>query len=58
MNGYVVKRGKRTVYINAKSVNAGEKARTLISSISFNRLYNCAKVVPLFDKNTRAIYIN
>lgn len=58
LTGYVLERGGRELYITAKSVNAGEKARKLIANISFDKLFKQAKRVPLFTNNQRAIYID
>ena len=37
--GYIVTRGGRTLYINAKSAQASQKARELIANVSFNKLH-------------------
>lgn len=44
--GYLLVRGKREVYITAKSVTAGEKARTLMTTRSFNSLFQAGRTAP------------
>lgn len=44
--GYLLARGKREVYITAKSVDANTKARTLITTKSFNQLFQAGRAAP------------
>lgn len=45
MTGYVLRKGNRELYINAKSVNAGDKARNIIANMSFNQIFNQTKKI-------------
>jgi hypothetical protein len=56
--GYLLRRGKRSIYINAKSVNAGDKARDLMANKSFNQLFLQAHPVHLLGANARAIKLD
>lgn len=56
--GYVLTKGKREIFINAKSVNAGEKARNLIANYSFNQIFLKGKKISLFTNNQRGIWLN
>lgn len=56
--GYILIKGKREIYISARSVEAGEKARNLIANFSFNQIFLKAKRVPLFTHNQRGMWLN
>lgn len=55
--GYILKKGKREIYINAKSVLAGQKARDLIGNKSFNQIFSMGKKISLFGANASHIYL-
>lgn len=58
VNGYLWIHGNRQLYIIAKSVNAGEKAREAIGSGLFNKYFEDAKKMAALGKNIRAIYLD
>ena len=53
MTGYVLEKGKRQIFINAKSVNQGDKAREIIAHNSFNKIFNFSKPVSVLGRNVR-----
>lgn len=42
-SGYVLTRGDRELYLTAKSVNQSQRAKKLIATVSFDRLYKASK---------------
>lgn len=55
--GYVLRRGKREVYINAKSVDQGKKAREIIAKYSFNKIFMAGKKMGALGDNVRVLFI-
>lgn len=58
VNGYLWMHGNRQIYLIAKSVSAGEKARAIITSAAFNKYFNNAKRMAALGQNIRAIYLD
>ena len=58
VNGYLWMHGNRQIYLIAKSVSAGEKAREIITSNAFNKYFNNAKRMAALGQNIRAIYLD
>jgi len=58
VNGYLWMHGNRQLYIIAKSVSAGEKAREIITLNNFNKQFNAAKRMTVLGTNTRAIFLD
>ena len=56
--GFLLKKGKRSLYIIAKSANQGIKAREIIAKNSFNKLFNKGIKNNLLGNNIRNIIIN
>lgn len=57
VNGYVLVRGKREIYIIAKSVEQGDKAKNLIANVSFDKMFKKGKRINAFGNLVRAIYL-
>lgn len=55
--GFVLTRGKRSVYLQGTSADQIAKARKIISSNSFDRIFKAAKTMGACDRNTRCIFI-
>lgn len=55
--GYVIEKGNRQIYIIAKSVEAGEKARAIMTSISFDKLFKKGKKIKALGNNISYIKI-
>ena len=55
--GYVIEKGNRQVYIIAKSVEAGQKARDIMTSISFDKLFKKGKKIKVLGNNVSYIKI-
>jgi hypothetical protein len=54
-NGYIVTRGKRSLYINGTSVANTKQAQHLIANNSFNSLFSTAAPISPLGRNTRFI---
>ena len=55
-NGYVLVRGNRQLHIIAKSANAGDKARRIMTANSFDKLFKAGRTAPQMP-NTRYIKV-
>jgi hypothetical protein len=53
--GAILTKGKRSIYLLFKSVNAGKNAENSISNNSFNILFNKGKKVKVLGTNTSYI---
>jgi len=57
-SGAILMKGKRELYLSFKSVNQGKKARELIATTSFNKLFNKGRKVRIMGPNVAALKIN
>ena len=55
--GYLLERGQRRIYIIAKSVNSGTRARQLMTSYSFDKLFKKGKQMATLGNNISYIRI-
>ncbi len=58
--GYLLRKGKRRIFITAKSVNQGVRAKYIIANNSFNKIYTGkgCKRSGLCSQNERHLTIN
>jgi hypothetical protein len=53
--GYILIKGKRQIYIIAKSVVAGQEAKNIIASNSFDKLFKKGKKIAALGSNVSYI---
>jgi len=54
-NGAVVTKGKRTLFLQYRSVNQSKRAKEVLAKNSFNRLFNRGSKMRLLGSNTSFI---
>lgn len=53
--GYFLQKGKRQIFIIAKSAESGNKARELIANTSFNQIFIKGRIINILGKNISSI---
>lgn len=54
--GFVMVKGKRTIFINAKSVNEIEVAKLLMTKNSFDKLFKAGSKIHALGNNVSTIF--